>query len=171
MTEPERHPADIALLGCAMLAVTLVLAFAFLGVPRETGYGGHDSSFSIRALYFLGTGGFWRAMTTGWLPQMQLGFGAPVFQFYPPLAFALGLGVQRALATDAVTALAITVALARLGGGLACFLWLRHPAGSRGALLGASAYVLLPFTGLFDPVIPLRRSDRDGSIAFAALGA
>jgi hypothetical protein len=153
MAEADRNPTNIAILACAKLAVMLVLALAWLGVPRATAYGGHDSSFSIRALYFLGSGGFWHGLTTGWIPDMQMGFGAPVFQFYPPLAFALGAGVQLVLATDAVTALAITVALARLAGGLFCFLWLQRPAGSRAALLGASAYVLLPFTGLFDPVI------------------
>lgn len=153
MAEADRTPATVAILACAKLALVLVLALAWLGVPRATAYGGHDSSFSIRALYFLESGGFWHGLTTGWIPEMQMGFGAPVFQFYPPLAFALGAGVQRAAATNAVSALAITVALARLAGGLFCFLWLRRPAGSRGALPGASAYVLLPFTGLLDPVI------------------
>lgn len=77
-----------------------------------------------------------------WLPQSHDGLGAPVFYFYPPLAFYLtGLFSLLGLSTYASVIAAFGAALA--ASGMAMFVWLkgwtRHP------LLGALLYIAMPY--------------------------
>lgn len=81
-----------------------------------------------------------------WLPQSHGGLGAPVFYFYPPLAFWItGLFGLAGLATWPSLLAAFATLLAASGG--AMYLWLRD-LGAR-ALPGALLYMALPYH-LFD---------------------
>lgn len=146
-----RQSADATAAACVALAMTLIVGTALLGVPLHGRLAGHDADFAVAALAHLDQAWAAPGVPPAWLTEMQGGFGGPLFQFYPPLAFLLALGVEKLLAVD--PAIAVTVALARLAALGTCFLWLRGIVSARNAWIGAAAYVVLPFTGLVDPIV------------------
>lgn len=83
-----------------------------------------------------------------WLPDMNKGFGSPVFFIYPPLsqmfaalAYPLAPGTEW---TSYRIALSVTVAI--FAGAFGTFLWLKNHTASRSApIWGAIAYTLAPY--------------------------
>lgn len=123
-----------------------------------------------------------------WLPQSHNGLGAPVFYFYPPLAFYL-TAILSLFGISTYWSVIAAFGIAMAGSGIAMFYWLkgwtRSPlAGamlyvaapyhmvdfySRGALAEFCAYALLPLVAL-----AIRRAAKSGrfemlAIAYAAL--
>jgi hypothetical protein len=83
-----------------------------------------------------------------WLPDSFDGLGAPVFYFYPPLAFWLDalLSVVTFDAMPVSYRLSVVWALLLWGSGLAMYAWLRGEALDRAmSLLGALAYMAAPY--------------------------
>ena len=138
---------------CLGLAALLILVTAMLGVPERTPLGGHDADFAIRALVFLERDWASPGLPPAWLADMQGGFGGPLFQFYPPLAFLMAFAIERTLQLDPITTLLVTVAVGRGAAMGACFLWLRCHVSRPAASLGAATYALLPFTAVIDPTM------------------
>ena len=82
-----------------------------------------------------------------WLPRSWDGLGSPTFYFYPPLFFWVG-GALDALSLGrlegaAVVSLSSAVVLA--ASGLAMRTWLAEQAAARAALIGALAYMAMPY--------------------------
>src|SRR5262249_8494381 len=82
-----------------------------------------------------------------WLPDSFDGLGAPVFYFYPPLAFyliaALNAVTFSALTTPQLLSLAAVAFLA--ASGAAMYAWLRAFASPNRALIGALVYMAAPY--------------------------
>jgi hypothetical protein len=150
---PPAPPGSRGAWLAAAAAVALALATTALGPPVFSKFGGHDAPFAIATLAALHDAGGGPGYPPGWLATLNQGVGAPVLFFYPPLGFLLGALVQAAGATDAPTALMVLLLLARIGGLVFCFLWLRCLAPPRAALLGAAAYALFPYNTLWNPII------------------
>jgi hypothetical protein len=134
-------------------AVMLALITTAPGPPVFSKFGGHDAPFAIGTLAALHDAGGGPGYPPGWLATLNQGFGAPLLFFYPPAGFLLGAMVQAAGVTDAATALMLALLLARIGGLVFCYLWLRCIAPPRAALLGAAAYALFPYNTLLNPII------------------
>ena len=128
-----------------LVAAVLISFLATLLVLR-CGYGPtvlHDSL----SIYWVWADQFTAELAKGhlfprWLPDSNAGLGAPVFYYYPPLAFYVaGLFGLAGLTTYA--SLLATFWLAFAGSGFACWCWLRgrstHP------LLGAMFFMAAPY--------------------------
>lgn len=79
-----------------------------------------------------------------WAPGMVLGYGYPLFNFYPSLSFypatilhSLGLGLLQSFN--------LSLALSMLASGLAMYLWARQVLGGYGGFAAAVAYMLAPY--------------------------
>ena len=81
---------------------------------------------------------------TRWFPYKASGFGAPLFQYYAPLAYyvAEGFGL---LGWETLTALRLAFGLTLVGGGLGMYLWARDVLDEGSALVAAAAYVCGPY--------------------------
>lgn len=80
-----------------------------------------------------------------WAPDLGLGYGFPLFNYYPPLSYYIaellhptGLSTQGAL--QAAFALAILV------GGVGIYLWVRDLFGRPAGLVAAAAFAYAPYT-------------------------
>ena len=128
------------------------LASLLLGLPTilDGLPTGGDSRFHVRWV-----DGFTRELWDGtilprWLNDGLLGYGSPVFYFYPPLGYvtAAGLGPPDALGAD-LRLIILTIALRALAG-LASYLWLARAAPAGTALAGALLYVSAPYPLIVD---------------------
>lgn len=81
---------------------------------------------------------------TRWFPYKASGFGAPLFQYYAPLAYyvAEGFGL---LGWETLTALRLAFGLTLVGGGLGMYLLARDALDEGSALVAAAAYVCGPY--------------------------
>jgi hypothetical protein len=123
-----------------------------------------------------------------WLPASHDGLGAPVFYYYPPLAF-YPAGVLAALGLTPYTAILATFGLAFAGAGAAMYRWAQgwanHPLAAallymaapyhvadvygRGALAEACAIALVPLLALGVKRVAERRSPILLALAYAAI--
>ncbi|MBI3928015.1 MAG: hypothetical protein HY319_20905 [Armatimonadetes bacterium] len=110
----------------------------------------HGSDLSFHLLY---ARGFEAGLSEGLLyprlvPDANGGYGAPVFVFYPPLAY-YGVALIQQAVGQPLEALRWAMVLGLALAGAAFFLSVRPLYGERAAALGACLYVLLPYP-LFD---------------------
>ena len=77
-----------------------------------------------------------------WLPESHNGLGAPVFYFYPPLAFYLA-GTLSLLGLSTYWSVIATFGAAMAGSGIAMLYWLKH--WTRRPLAGALLYIAAPY--------------------------
>ena len=77
-----------------------------------------------------------------WLPQSHNGLGAPVFYFYPPLAFYIA-GTLSFLGLSTYWSVIATFGVAMAGSGIAMLYWLKH--WTRRPLVGALLYIAAPY--------------------------
>ncbi|NLE45664.1 MAG: hypothetical protein GX620_13160 [Chloroflexi bacterium] len=83
---------------------------------------------------------------TRWAPDMALGYGYPLFNFYAPLSYYFPV-VLTLLGVSAPRALIVAFMGAILGAGLGVYLWARDLLSSRGALVAAIAIMYSPYLG------------------------
>jgi len=128
-----------------IFAVALVLIFrGGLGVPAL-----HDSL----AIYWVWADQFTAEIARGdlyprWLPESYAGLGAPVFYYYPPLAFYL-TALFGLIGLSTFVSMLAAFGCGFAGSGAACWLWLRKR--SDQPLLGAVLFMAAPYH-LFDYV-------------------
>jgi hypothetical protein len=79
-----------------------------------------------------------------WLPGMVYGYGYPLFDFYPVLAYYPALILHR-LSLSLLQSWNLSLALSMLASGLTMYLWARQVLGSRGGFVAAVAYMLAPY--------------------------
>ncbi|HZU50482.1 MAG TPA: hypothetical protein VE968_01260 [Sphingomicrobium sp.] len=77
-----------------------------------------------------------------WLPNSDGGLGAPVFYYYPPLAFYVS-AVFGLLGLSTYASIIATFAAAFFGSGIACWHWLKGHCSQ--PLLGAAFFVVAPY--------------------------
>lgn len=127
----------------------LLMAPALLAPGTMSG----DSFIHVRWQYFFAESLWQGNLYPRWLSAMNHGFGSPAFFIYPPLEQWLaalfwpllpggGFAPQRMMA-----GLALALALSGWG----CMRWIRAMGAGRGAaLVGAAAYLILPYHGYFN---------------------
>ncbi len=81
---------------------------------------------------------------TRWFPHKYSGFGAPLFQYYAPLAYYVAEGF-RLPGLDSLLALRMAFGLSLMGAGLGMYLWVRDALDDGSALIAAAAYVCGPY--------------------------
>jgi photosystem II stability/assembly factor-like uncharacterized protein len=138
---------------CAFLSAASIVTVAAIGIPLQGELSGHDADFALRSLVFLEKDWSAPGFPPAWFTESDWGFGAPIFQYYPPFAHLLAIVIASITNADPALALALTVATARLTSLATAYIWLRGRVGSKAALLGASAYTVMPYVALVDPVV------------------
>jgi len=81
---------------------------------------------------------------TRWFPYKASGFGAPLFQYYAPLAYYVAEGF-RLLGWEAQAALNLAFGLTLVGAGLGMYVWVRDVLDEGSALVASAAYVCGPY--------------------------
>ena len=79
-----------------------------------------------------------------WLPDLAFGYGQPLFIFYAPLAYYIGL-IPYWLGGNAVTTLNISIGAAIVVAMATSYYWGKHHFGPLGGLLVGSAYIYAPY--------------------------
>ncbi|WP_119462685.1 hypothetical protein [Rhodospirillaceae bacterium SYSU D60014] len=135
------------------LAILLVSVGAVLpSLLSELLLAGHDAKHHVRWLHFFAEQ-FWQGtLYPRWLPEMNAGFGSPVFFIYPPLPYFV-TALLHPFAPDPAAApyrLAAGIALSLFVGGMGTFCWMRELVSRRNALLSAILFILLPYHLLID---------------------
>jgi hypothetical protein len=77
-----------------------------------------------------------------WLPQSYGGLGAPIFYYYPPLAFYLA-GAFGLAGASTYASLIAAFAAAFAASGIGCWYWLRRR--TRHPLVGAALFMAMPY--------------------------
>uniref|UniRef100_UPI0022EB6892 hypothetical protein n=1 Tax=Falsiroseomonas oryzae TaxID=2766473 RepID=UPI0022EB6892 len=139
-----------------LVAVTLAAAIGPLwvsGLPESFASSGQDADVAL-----LWLNGFGAEMAQGswwprWLFEGNRGFGSPAFLFYPPLAYWVAAGLQRALRLEAADALVLAAMLWRVGAAALAYVWLRRHVGRLAALAGTALFSLHVHDMLVEPLV------------------
>lgn len=132
-----------------LFALVVVAIWPFLarqGLPRDT-----DAELHVFRLAELAS-----LVSTGelyprWAPHFFYGYGYPIFNYYAPLAYYLGLPVTLITGFDAVAGVKAVFALTFLAGALGIFGYVRDFWGRRAALISAAIYIYSPYLLYVDP--------------------
>ena len=130
----------------AAYLVLISLCALLVGVPLLQGKltSGHDAGeYNVRLAEFE------RVFRDGdlfprWAPDVDFGYGSPIFVFLPPLVYYLAL-IPRVLGADPINALNITGLCLIILSGAGMYLFARTLYTGEGALLAGLAYLCAPF--------------------------
>jgi hypothetical protein len=137
--------------GIVVLALCLVAVWPFLsrrGLPRETDAELHV--FRTAELAHLIRQG---ELYPRWASDFYYGYGYPLFNFYGPLTYYLGLVLAALPGVDVVAGVKAVFVLGMALSGLGMYAFARDRWGALGGLLAATAYVYAPYLLLFDPYL------------------
>ena len=87
-----------------------------------------------------------------WAPDFYFGYGYPIFNYYAPLAYFLGLPFDFLPGVGPVGAVKALFMLSILGGGVGMFAFVRDLFGERAGYAAAAVYVYTPYIQYIDPV-------------------
>jgi uncharacterized membrane protein len=139
----KADPAWITLPLLCLLAVWPFLSRA--GLPQET-----DAELHIFRLAEMA-----RLVAAGevfprWAPHFYFGYGYPIFNYYAPLTYLLGL-LPMALGLGAVGSVKLLFVGGLLLGACATYGFVRDRWGGRAGLIAAAAFVYAPYVHFVDP--------------------
>ncbi len=134
----------IALLGLVVIAAWPFLSRASL--PAETDAELHI--FRLAELARLVRGG---VLYPRWAPNFYFGFGYPIFNYYAPLAYYLGLPATLISGMNAVLGVKVVFVLSFLLGAAGVYAFVRDWWGRSGAIVGAAAFIFSPYFLYVDP--------------------
>ena len=120
----------------AVIALSLVAARPILGPSLPCSTDGPFHLLRLTQLEHLLDQGI---IYSRWAPDMALGYGYPLFNFYAPLSYYLAAAVSR-LGFGLNLGLLVTFALNIIGSGVAAYLLARDHFSRRAALVAAVAY-------------------------------
>ncbi len=146
-----------------VLLICFVAIWPFLsraGLPRETDAELHI--YRLAELSRLVRGG---ELYPRWSPHFYYGYGYPIFNFYAPLAYYLGLLIELLPPFDAVEAVKALFVAGLLVAGVAMYGFVRDNWGRSAGFVAAAAYVYAPYIQYVDPHA---RGDLAESLSFAA---
>ncbi|MDX1686588.1 MAG: hypothetical protein R3248_01260 [Candidatus Promineifilaceae bacterium] len=132
-----------------VLAVCLLAIWPFLsrpGLPVETDAELHV--YRLAELARLVRGG---EFYPRWAPNFYFGYGYPIFNYYAPLVYYLGLPVALLPFFDAVVAVKAVFVLGLLAAGLGMYGFVRDNWGRPAAFVAAAVYVYAPYIHFVDP--------------------
>ncbi len=132
-----------------VLAVSLLAIYTFLsrsGLPQVT-----DAELHIYRLAELS-----RLFRAGeffprWAPNFYYGYGYPIFNYYAPLTYYLGLGIDFMPVLGPVAAVKGLFIIGLLGAGLGIYGYVRDIWGRAAGVVAAATYVYSPYMVYIDP--------------------
>ncbi|VAW37870.1 hypothetical protein MNBD_CHLOROFLEXI01-345, partial [hydrothermal vent metagenome] len=133
-----------------VLAICLLALWPFLSrasLPQETDAELHI--FRLAELSFLLRGG---EFYPRWAPNFYHGYGYPIFNYYAPLSYYIGLIFELLPKLDAVTGVKAVFMLGLLGGGFGIYGFVRDNWGRPSGYLAAALYVYAPYVQFIDPM-------------------
>jgi hypothetical protein len=130
------------LFGLAIVAAIALLAGRTLLEPGF--YDSHDGLLNVHRLFELE-----KCIRDGnfpcrWAPDMGYGRGSPVFNFYPPFASYVALGL-RLLGASSLSAVKLSMLLSLVVGAVAMFGLARNFFGDAGGVVAATLYTWAPY--------------------------
>jgi uncharacterized membrane protein len=140
--------ARIILTVAVLLALTALAAGPFLsrpGLPRDT-----DAELHVFRAAQLGEALRGGAGYVRWAPDLWLGYGYPIFNYYSPLTYYLANLITLA-GLDIVTAVKAVFILGLLGAAAGMYVFVRGNWGTRAGVVAAGAYVFSPYLLFIDP--------------------
>lgn len=99
-----------------------------------------------------------------WAANFYYGYGYPIFNYYAPLSYYLGLGVELLPRLDAVDAVKALFVGGLVAAGIGVYGFVRDYWGRKAGLVAAAAYVFAPFIQFVDPHA---RGDLPESLSFS----
>ena len=133
----------------AVLAICLLAIWPFLSrsaLPMETDAELHV--YRLAELARLVRGG---EFYPRWAPNFYFGYGYPIFNYYAPLVYYLGLPVVLLPFFDAVVAVKAVFVLGLFAAGVGMYGFVRDNWGRPAAFVAAAAYVYAPYVHFVDP--------------------
>jgi hypothetical protein len=132
-----------------VLLVCLLAVWPFLSrpdLPQETDAELHV--FRLAELSRMVRGG---ELYPRWAANYYYGYGYPFFNYYAPLTYYLGLGVELLPRLDAVDGVKALFVLGLVGAGLGMYAFVREYWGRGAGLVAAAVYVYAPYIQYVDP--------------------
>lgn len=132
-----------------VILLCLVAIWPFLsrsGLPQET-----DAELHVFRLHELGQLVRVGELYPRWAPNFYHGYGYPIFNYYAPLTYYLGLGVELLPWFDAAAGVKAVFVLGLLLAGLAMYGFVRDQWGRRPAYVAVSSYLYSPYILYIDP--------------------
>ncbi len=83
-----------------------------------------------------------------WVPDMGIGYGYPLFNYYPPLPYYAGDLLQQLFGMSYLRTVDLLYVIGLLSGGLGMFFLTRRLWGDLGGLVSAVAYIYAPYLAL-----------------------
>ena len=133
-----------------VLAICLLALWPFIGrasLPQETDAELHI--FRLAELSFLVRGG---EFYPRWAPNFYHGYGYPIFNYYAPLSYYVGLVFELLPRLDAVAGVKAVFVLGLLGAGFGMYGFVRDNWGRPSGYLAAAVYVYAPYVQYVDPI-------------------
>ncbi|MBK8899841.1 MAG: hypothetical protein IPM53_01535 [Anaerolineaceae bacterium] len=133
-----------------VLAICLLALWPFIGrasLPQETDAELHI--FRLAELSFLVRGG---EFYPRWAPNFYHGYGYPIFNYYAPLSYYVGLIFELMPRLDAVDGVKAVFVLGLLGAGFGMYGFVRDNWGRPSGYLAAAVYVYAPYVQYVDPI-------------------
>lgn len=132
-----------------VLAICLLAVWPFLSrpaLPMET-----DAELHVYRLAELARLVHGGELYPRWAPNFYFGYGYPIFNYYAPLVYYLGLPLLLLPFFDAVLAVKAVFILGLLAAGLGMYGFVRDNWGRPAAFVAAAVYVYAPYIHFVDP--------------------
>ena len=139
---------NIILSLAVLLALAALAAWPFLtrpGLPRDT-----DAELHVFRAAQIGEALRGGAGYVRWAPDLWLGYGYPIFNYYSPLTYYLA-NLFPLLGLDIVAAVKAVFILGLLGAAAGMYVFVRENWGERAGMIAAAAYVFSPYVLFIDP--------------------
>ena len=133
-----------------VLAICLLALWPFLGrasLPQATDAELHI--FRLAELSYLVRGG---EFYPRWAPNFYHGYGYPIFNYYAPLTYYVGLVFELMPLLGAVAGVKAVFVLGLLGAGFGMYGFVRDNWGRPSGYLAAALYVYAPYVQYVDPI-------------------
>lgn len=138
-------PGYLVVLGICLLALWPFVGRASL--PQETDAELHI--FRLAELAYLVQGG---ELYPRWAPNFYHGYGYPIFNYYAPLSYYLGLPVALLPGLDAVDGVKFVFVLGLLAAAFGSYGLVRDQWGRPAGYIAAAAYLYAPYIQYIDPI-------------------
>ena len=132
-----------------VLAISLVAIWPFVGrasLPQETDAELHI--FRLQELSYLVRGG---ELYPRWAPNFYHGYGYPIFNYYAPLTYYLGLVVELMPGLGPVEGVKAVFVLGLLLAALGMYGFVRDNWGRPAGYVAAAAFIYAPYVQFIDP--------------------
>ncbi|MCP4425340.1 MAG: hypothetical protein GY803_12665 [Chloroflexi bacterium] len=131
------------------LAISLLAIWPFLSIPSlPEGTDAELHIFRLHELSLLVRGG---ELYGRWAPNFYHGYGYPIFNYYAPLTYYLGLFVELMPNLDAVDGVKATFVLGMLLGAVGMYGFARDNWGRRAGYAATAVFLYAPYIQYIDP--------------------